>query len=139
MDRSKFTKESLVKIKNVLSHTDVLEACTKERAITKWKFCKLTKITVFAALLRELPMGCKNAVEAETLAKKHTGVCLSYERLWEIRTMTIYVSSELSFCFRVEIGDLRMKLRKYSHVLWRKMKDLIQQVFRVFAKLIFQL
>ena len=31
----------------------------RERAITKWKFYKLTNLTVFAALLKDVPMGLK--------------------------------------------------------------------------------
>ena len=81
MERSKLvaTKEVLVKIKNVLSNTDVIEACTKERANTKWKFYKLTNVTVFAALLREVPMGFQDAVLPEPLTKNHTVKCVTYE------------------------------------------------------------
>ena len=39
---------------------------------TKWKFNKLTNLTVFAALLKDVPMGCKNAVLPEPLLKNHT-------------------------------------------------------------------
>ena len=53
------TKEDLVKLKNMLSNTDVIEASTKERANTKWKFYKLANGSVFAALLKEFPMGHK--------------------------------------------------------------------------------
>ena len=42
---------------------------------TKWRFYKLTNLTVFAALLRDVPMGCKNAV----LPEKHTINCLTFE------------------------------------------------------------
>ena len=31
---------------------------------------KLTKLTIFAALLRDIPMGCKDAVLPESLLKK---------------------------------------------------------------------
>ena len=48
------TKEDLVKIKNVLSSFDVIEACTKEPANAKWKFYKRTNVTVPAVLLRDL-------------------------------------------------------------------------------------
>ena len=35
-------------------------------------FYKLTNLEVFAALLKDLPIGCKNAVLPEPLLKKHT-------------------------------------------------------------------
>ena len=42
---------------------------------TKWRFYKLTNLTVFASLLKDVPMGCKNAV----LPEKHTINCLTFE------------------------------------------------------------
>ena len=46
---------------------------------TKWRSYKLTNLTVFAALLKDVPMGCKNAVLPEPLLKNHTINCLTYE------------------------------------------------------------
>ena len=39
----------------------------------------MTNLTVFAALLKDLPMGCKNAVLSEPLLKNHTINCLTFE------------------------------------------------------------
>ena len=61
-------KKGLVKSNNVLNNTDKIKACTKERAKTKWNFYKLTIVTVFAALLREVAMGCEYEVMPKTLA-----------------------------------------------------------------------
>ena len=58
-------KDDLGKIKNVLSNTDVIEACTKKRARTKWNLFNLTIVTGFAAWLKEVPMGLKDAVIPE--------------------------------------------------------------------------
>ena len=52
----------------------------KKRSNTKWRFFKLTNLTIFAALLREIPMGCKDAVLPEPLLKNHTVNCLTYEQ-----------------------------------------------------------
>ena len=41
---------------------------------------KLTNSTIFAALLRDIPMGCKDAVLPESLQKNHTLNCLTYEQ-----------------------------------------------------------
>ena len=46
---------------------------------TKWRFYKLINLTVFAVLLKDVPMGCKNAVLPELLLKNRTINCLTYE------------------------------------------------------------
>ena len=81
VEQSKFvaTKEDLVIIKNALSDNDIIEACTKDWATTKWKIYKLTDVTVFAAQHGEVPMGCKDAVLPEPLSKSYTVDCLTYK------------------------------------------------------------
>ena len=73
-------KDDMAKLKEILKKTDVIESCTKERSNTKWRFFKLTNLTIFAALLRDIPMGCKDAVLPESLLKNHTVNCLTYEQ-----------------------------------------------------------
>ena len=81
LDRSKFvcTQDDLAKLKDFLNKTDVIESCSRERMNTKWRFYKLTNLTVFAALLKNVPMGCKNAVLPEAQLKNGTINCLTYE------------------------------------------------------------
>ena len=69
LEQSKFVsnKDDMAKLKEILKKTDVVESCTKERSNTKWRFFKLTNLTIFAALLRDIPMGCKDAVLPESL------------------------------------------------------------------------
>ena len=69
LDRSKLvsTHDDLAKLKDFLNQSDVIESCSRERTNTKWRFYKLTNLTVFAALLKDVPMGCKNAVLPEPL------------------------------------------------------------------------
>ena len=64
LDRSKLvcTRDNLAKLKGILIKFDVIESCSGERLSTKWRFYKLTNLTVFVALLKDLPMGCKDAV-----------------------------------------------------------------------------
>ena len=62
-----------------LNKIDVIESCGQERVKTKWKFYKLKNLTVIAALLKEVPMGCKNAVLLELLLENPTSNCLTYE------------------------------------------------------------
>ena len=73
-------KNDMAKWKEILKETDVIESCTKERTNTKWRFFKLTKLTIFAAPLKDISMGCKDAVLHEPLLKNHTVNCLTYEQ-----------------------------------------------------------
>ena len=81
LDLSKLvcTHDDLAKLKDFLNKTDVIESCSRERMNTKWRFCKLTNLTVSAALLKDVPMGCKNAILPEPLLKNQTINCLTYE------------------------------------------------------------
>ena len=53
MERSKLvcTPDDVTNLKEKLQKMDIVDLCTRERANTKWKFYKLTNLTVFAALL----------------------------------------------------------------------------------------
>ena len=73
-------KDDMAKLKEILKKTDVIESCTKERSHTKWRFFKLTNLTIFAALLRDIPMGCKDAVLPESLLRNPSIYCLTFER-----------------------------------------------------------
>ena len=81
LDRSKLvcTRDDLAKLKDIPNKSDVIGSCSRERLSTKWRFYKLTNLTVFAALLKEFPMGCKNAVLPEPLLKNHSINGLTYE------------------------------------------------------------
>ena len=48
---------------------DIVDICTRERAKTKWKVYKLTNLTIFASLLKDVPMGCKDAILPESLLR----------------------------------------------------------------------
>ena len=73
-------KDDMAKLKEILRKTDVIESCTKERSNTKWRFFKLTNLTTFAALLKDIPMGCKDAVLPESLLRNPSIYCLTFER-----------------------------------------------------------
>ena len=81
LERSKLvaTTEDLAKLKNLLSSTDVIEWCTREQAITKWNVYKLTDVTFFSALLKELPIGSEDAVLPDPLMKNLSAKCLTFE------------------------------------------------------------
>ena len=75
------SKDDMAKLKEILKKTDVIESCTKERSNTKWRFFKLTNLTIFAALLKDIPMGCKDAVLPESLLRNHPVNCLTFEKI----------------------------------------------------------
>ena len=81
LDRSKLvlTWDDLAKLKNFLNKTDVIASCSRERCSTRRKFYKLTDLTVFAALVKDVPMRCKDAVLPEPLFKNCTINCLTFE------------------------------------------------------------
>ena len=81
LDRSKLvcTHDDLTNLKVFFNQTDVIESCSWETMNTKWGFYKLTNLTVFAALLKDVPMGCKNAVLPEPLLRNGTINCLTFE------------------------------------------------------------
>ena len=73
-------KDDMTKLKEILKKTDVIESCTKERSNTKWRFFKSTNLTIFAALLRDIPMGCEDAVLLESLLRNPSIYCVTFER-----------------------------------------------------------
>ena len=80
LDRSKLvcTHDDLAKLKDFLNKSDVIESCSQERMNTKWRFYKLTNLTVFAASLKDVPMGCNNAVLPRPPLQNHTINCLTF-------------------------------------------------------------
>ena len=79
-ERSNFvcTPADLTNLKDRMQQMDIVDICTRRRANTKWKFYKLTILTVFASLLKVLPMGCKDTVLPEPLLKIHNVNCLTF-------------------------------------------------------------
>ena len=82
MERSKLvcTPDDITNLAEKLQKLNFVDLCTRETANTKWKFYKLTNLTVFAALLRYVPMGCKDSVLPELLLKNQNVNCLTFER-----------------------------------------------------------
>ena len=81
MDRSKVLciRDDMAKLKDFLNKTDVKKSCSRERMNTKSRFYKLTNLIVFAALFKDVPMGCKDAVLTKPLLKIRTKNCLTFE------------------------------------------------------------
>ena len=62
-----------------MQKTDIVDICTRERTNTKWKFY-LTNLTIFASLIKDVPMGCKDTVLPEPLLRNCNVNCLTFER-----------------------------------------------------------
>ena len=55
---------------------DIVEQCTQERQNTKRRFKLITNVTIFAALLKNIPMGCPDSVLPELLLRYTQVNCL---------------------------------------------------------------
>ena len=82
MERSKLvcTQADMTNLKDRMSKMDIVDICARERSNTKWKFYKLTNLTIFASLLKDVPMGCKDTVLPEPLLRNCKVNCLTFER-----------------------------------------------------------
>ena len=70
------TKAELITIQGKVEKFVIVEQCTQERQNTKWRFKLITNVRIFAALLKNIPMGCPDSVLPEPLLR-HTQVnCL---------------------------------------------------------------
>ena len=82
MERSKLvcTRADLTNLKDRTQKMDIVNFCTRERANTKWKFYKLTNLTIFASLPKDVPIGCKVTVLLEPLLRNRNENCLIFQR-----------------------------------------------------------
>ena len=82
MERAKLVcrQADMTNLKKRMQEMDIVDLCTRERSNTKWKFYKLTNLTIFALLLKDVPMGCKDTVLLEPLLKNHNVNCFTFER-----------------------------------------------------------
>ena len=61
------TNNDRVKQKEFLNKTNLSESCSREKMNTKWKIYELTNLSVIAASLKNVPMGCNYAVLPDRL------------------------------------------------------------------------
>ena len=55
---------------------DLVETCAQERENTNWLFALTTNVTIFCALLKNIPMRCIDAVLPEQLLRRSNINCL---------------------------------------------------------------
>ena len=65
-----------ITIQGKVEKIDIVEQCTQERQNTKWRFKLITNVTIFAALLKNTPMGCPDSVLTEPLQRHTQVICL---------------------------------------------------------------
>ena len=84
-----FAAEDMVKLKKVLNKTDLIEMRNGYRIKTKWRFYKLPNLTVFAALHKEEPIGCRDAVLPEPFLKNQRVNSLTFMEIIEQKNIDI--------------------------------------------------
>ena len=82
MERATFVcmPADMTNLKDRVQKMDFVDLCTRERANKKRKIYRLTNLTIFASLLKDVPMGCEDTVLPEPLLKNHNVNCLIFER-----------------------------------------------------------
>ena len=133
MEKSKLvcTPDDIVNLKEKVQKMDINDLCTRERANTKWKFYKLTNVTVFAALLKDIPMSCKDTVLPEPLLKNHNVNCLFLREIRVNPTMTIFAFSEQLLCIHLVTRDWRKKHPTSSIFSSKTVKQVTSQSSKV--------
>ena len=66
----------MITIQGKVEKYDIVEQCTQERQNTKWRFNLITKVTIFIALLKNIPMGCPDTVLSKPLLRNTQVNCL---------------------------------------------------------------
>ena len=74
------TGDDLKHFKAMIAAKNVKTACTRGMVDTKWQFLKLTNGTVFAVLLKNIPMCCRNAVLPDHLLKERFINCITFNQ-----------------------------------------------------------
>ena len=62
-------RNDLINLRNEFEKLDLIETCTQEHQNSKWRFTVITIVTVFAALLTNIPMGCTDSHLPEPLLR----------------------------------------------------------------------
>ena len=74
------TQTDTTNLKTKMQKMDIVDFCTRERANTKWRFYRLAFLTIFASLLKDVPLGCKDTVLPEPFLRNCNVNCLTFER-----------------------------------------------------------
>ena len=69
----------MTEIQQRLDDLDIVELSTRERSSTKWMLLFTTNVTIFTALLKSVPVGCKDILLPPNLVKRSDVNCLTYK------------------------------------------------------------
>ena len=72
-------KEDLQEFQQRLDDLNIVELSTRERSSTKSKLLFTTNVTIFAALLKNVPVGCKDILLPPSVVKRSDVNCLTYK------------------------------------------------------------
>ena len=70
------SKGDLVSLQDRAEKMDLVETRAQERENTKWRFLLTTNVKIFCALLKNIPLGCIDAVLPEQLLRRPDVNCL---------------------------------------------------------------
>ena len=81
MERSKLVcaQADTTNRKDRMQKMDFVDICTRNRANTRWKFHKLTNLTIFVPLFKDVPMGCIKTVLPDPILENHNVKWLNFE------------------------------------------------------------
>ena len=109
------------KIRNLLSNTRVLELCRKKLAKTNWDLEKLTNVTIFASLLKDVAMVFTGSVWPDAMVKNHSVKRLFFEEiLGKLYNDNFCLLRSQALHLHL-IEKLETETFKYSIKLWKKM------------------
>ena len=123
------THDDLAKLKDLLKKTDVMQSCSRERMNTKWRFYKLTNLTVFAASLKDVPMGARTQSYPNLCSKITQSTVSILKRTQDNQKMTTCVFSVLLISTCTEIND-EEKIWKLFSLFINKMDGLNADQFQ---------
>ena len=78
-DLNLYVHKVMTNLEEGMQKMDIANLLTRETANTKWKFYELTNLTIFASLLKKVPMGCKDTVLPERILRNCNVKCLTFE------------------------------------------------------------
>ena len=74
-------KDDLAKLMEILEKTEVIKPCSTKKMNSKKRFYKLTNLTVFAVVFKDIPMSFKDAGSPKALLKKTVNWPIYEEKL----------------------------------------------------------
>ena len=72
-------KEDTTEFQHRLNDLIIVELSTRERSSSKWNLLFTTKVTIYAALLKSVPIGCKDYLLPPNLVKRNDVNCFNYK------------------------------------------------------------